>query len=197
MNGPGKELRHLVGFLNAKEEKGAPLRDELRKDLMFLLTPNAVPPLWAKHEARKAYQHTRKLYATPANTLRRFVENLNARAVKPTWSVRQARAGEPSIKFDYGYSSDGGPFSVTRTDFGDTEDGYIWSCVAKLLETGEIIKLGCCATCQKFCSKNRYWQMTCLNSECHRRYDNIMRKERKAVKSARRQRKSQGRFTSP
>jgi hypothetical protein len=202
MTGPNPELTYLIAFLNRPtppktfesksilgdmfergQEEIEKFRESIGFELRHLVAPDTLNIPTYKHW--KWRKESKDKGPTPLSVLYALIRRLNAEAVKPKWSIEKPKRNAPKIELR------GLRAAVVRNDFGMTEQGRVWGSIAKLFETGEIAKLGQCDTCLTFFEKNRYWQQTCLNEECRRKYDNKMRLIRRGITKAKSKRRTE------
>jgi hypothetical protein len=192
MTGNIKELAYIVAFLNEKPVAGGSTiltdamsesaSNELRNTLQIILTHLVAPDVLVPHKAkREAKQKLKRnilgLFLTPTNVLNALVKLINEHVSKPLWELKKEPGKNGTIEIR-GF----------RGSLINTVRPHIWDSLAKVLETGEISKLGLCMICLKFFIKNRDWQKCCDDTECKRKYDNRQSAERKARARKRRKR---------
>ena len=168
MTGNSQHLRVLLDFLNEKpialqnsilgswyRAAKKRERDVLRYQLTNLVAPDLfVPQNWPPAADNTQKKGMTRLVSTVGR--RWLIENLNKHAEKPRWYVQGS--------------------GVAKHEFSNP----LWTAVARLLETDEIYSLAPCRVCKTFFVKNRGWRNICYESECDRKHNNQLSKERKA-----------------
>jgi hypothetical protein len=129
-------------------------RDRLRFQLTRLLAPDLLAP-----QDLPPVEQDVQMDRTAG--LRWLLENLNEHAEKPRWRLEGSE--------------------IVKREFSGAI-GPLWAATARLLETAEVYLLAPCRVCEKFFVKNRDWQNICYESECEKKHNNQLSKERKARK---------------
>jgi hypothetical protein len=190
-------MNYLVSFLNEPsvippdDSKGLTI-DDLRGSLTLVLT-NLIAPkamvVGTSRANRKMFDDTilNKFYR-PERVLSQLVASLNAQRLQPQWKITKPSAVTAKIEVR------GLRAAVIMNGFGgNSVKNRVWAAVAKLLESGEISKIGRCAICGRFYAKSRDWQKCCSRAECKRKYDNFLSADRKFRFRERERKKKQSR----
>lgn len=161
--------RTILGDIYA-EDRGRDW-DRLRFELTNLLSPDLlVHQSWPPELRDREKKESNRL--APRNGLNWLIKHLNEHAEKPNWQLTPSHKRVAKIDIA-GFSG-----MVLKREFKDP----LWGTVARLLETGEIMKIASCDACRIFFVRNRSWQKCCREAACQKIHENRLSANRKARK---------------